>query len=86
LHIVVTWTMPFLGISFSILPVIRSCPRDFLGLRSFLYYVLNFLWCKEFDSFLHAISVNNATIYFHYLTMNATCFSRRRPSSGVPLC
>jgi hypothetical protein len=34
---------------------------------------------------LHTISINNATIYsyFHYLTLNTTCFGRRWPSSGV---
>jgi hypothetical protein len=41
--------MPFLGISFNILPVIRSYPRAYLGLRSFCVYVLDSLWCKEFD-------------------------------------
>jgi hypothetical protein len=31
---------------------------------------------------LHTISVNSVTIYFHYLTLNTTCFGRRWPSSG----
>jgi hypothetical protein len=35
---------------------------------------------------LHTISLNNTTIYFHYLTFNTTCFGHRWPSSGVPLC
>jgi hypothetical protein len=34
LHIAVRWTVTFLGISFNILPVIRSYPGAFLGLRS----------------------------------------------------
>jgi hypothetical protein len=41
LHTVVRWTMPFLGIPFNVLLVIRSYPG--------LYFVLNFLWCNEFD-------------------------------------
>jgi hypothetical protein len=34
LYIVVRWTVPFLGISFNILPVIRSYPGALLGLTS----------------------------------------------------
>jgi hypothetical protein len=42
LHMDVTWTVPFLGISFNILPVIRSYPGACLGLRSFLYHIFHF--------------------------------------------
>jgi hypothetical protein len=35
---------------------------------------------------LHTISLNNAAVYFLYLTLNMTCFGHRWPSSGVPLC
>jgi hypothetical protein len=35
LHIVVRWTMPFLGISFKIFLVIRSYPGAFVWFRSF---------------------------------------------------
>jgi hypothetical protein len=34
LHMLVRWTVSCLGISFNILPVIGSYPRDFFGLRS----------------------------------------------------
>jgi hypothetical protein len=39
LHLVARWIMPFLGISFKILPVSRSYPGAFLGLR---FFVLRF--------------------------------------------
>jgi hypothetical protein len=49
LHMDVRRTMPSLSISFKILPVIRSYPGACLGLRSFLYHILDFLGCKKFD-------------------------------------
>jgi hypothetical protein len=65
LQIVFGWTIFFLGISFNILPVIRSYPGAFLGLRSFyimfwisfgVWNLIGFVACSSFSASLISAS------------------------------
>jgi hypothetical protein len=73
LHIVVRW-MPFLGISFNILPVIRSYPWDFLGLTSscIMFWIffgernINIKWKQNLYHFMKTV------IHSHIIKIKTT--------------